>query len=557
MARKVLNIVVGTRLTKVCCTSPKRRGIRVLDNFMFPTPAGAVSDGIIEDPELLSSELTEQLKKHKLGKIKRVIFSISSSKIASREVYLPLMKDKQVGQTIATNASDYFPVDLSKYQITHTVLERIKNAEPKLRVLVLAAPLYMLEGYFELAKLCKLEITSIDSSGNSDYRALIALPDEKVTMYIDVDCSTSYVSFIQGKTLLLQRTFAFGGDMLIDNYMARNEIPATDFLETIQILSQGSPEYIGDEAIEQYELESDLDRLVNSISRSVDFFNSSRHTDAAQQIVLLGTCGRLAGLRELVEKDSGLPTVYLDDIHNLSAMTHAKGSAAAYINSIGSGISPLDFMPSSLTGRGASTPANREPSLAFGVISLILLLLGSASLVALSVMQYQAEEAKLTALRQEISDLEYTEPIYLSYEAHMGSELQLTEINQFYSMPNSQLSAFYSELEKKMPKEILILSASCTNGGVTMNVTVPGFDEAAVVIKQFRSFESISDIQVSDISLGTNEIGTETASFSINCIYGTNPYKNDLNPYSNLFTTDQIGPPDTASDSNRETEAVQ
>lgn len=546
MVEKKLNIEVGPRLTKVCCTIPKHKGIKIIDNFMFPTPADCVIDGVILDAEPLAEELKKQLSERNLSKIKKVVFSIFSSKIASREVYLPPMKDKQVGAVIATNASDYFPVDLSKYHVTYIILEHVKTREPKTRVLVLAVPMSMLEGYFTLATLCNLDITAIDSSGNSDYQALRTLNKDKVIMYVDVDCSTSYVSFIQGDSLLLQRTFAFGGDALVDNYMDSNHIAPSEFLSTLRSLSKGTDEFVGDNALSLDDIGNNLDRLINSISRSVDFFNSSRWNTSTQQIVLLGTCGKLIGLRELIEQNTGLPTMYLNEMRDISSITNSIQSPASYISCIGSNLAPVNFMPYSLKKKRVTQSTNNVQSLTFGIIAFSIFTVVGLIIALNSFINYKSALNERNAIQQEISDLEYTEPIYMSYQAHLETEQQLTDLENLYDSPNSKLSAFYQELEKKMPKEILILTASCTNEGISMDITVPGFDESAVVIKQFRSFESISNIQVSDVTLTVDESGKESANFSINCIYGINPYINDLNPYDGLFITD--------SDNTSETE---
>jgi Tfp pilus assembly PilM family ATPase len=65
-------------------------------------------------------------------------------------------------------------------------------------VLVLAAPLAILEGYFQLAEAAGLQISAIDYSGNSQYRALENKCGSEVTMCINVGCNNTNVSFMKG-----------------------------------------------------------------------------------------------------------------------------------------------------------------------------------------------------------------------------------------------------------------------------------------------------------------------------------------------------------------------
>ncbi|MHB8131902.1 MAG: type IV pilus biogenesis protein PilM, partial [Mobilitalea sp.] len=129
MAKKVLSIVIGTECTKVCEVSYKKnyknKGIRVYRSISFPTPPNSIEDGYIKDKNLFGEELKSQLKAGKL-KADKVIFSLSSSKIANREIILPPTKEKKIMDIIKTGASEYFPIDIKDYILSYSVLE--KNA---------------------------------------------------------------------------------------------------------------------------------------------------------------------------------------------------------------------------------------------------------------------------------------------------------------------------------------------------------------------------------------------------------------------------------------------
>jgi type IV pilus assembly protein PilM len=127
MAKKVLSIVIGTESTKVCEVSYKKnyknKGIRVYRSISFPTPPNSIEDGYIKDKDVFGEELRSQLKANKL-KSDKVIFSISSSKIANREIILPPMKEKKIMDIIKTGASDYFPIDIKDYILSYYILEK-------------------------------------------------------------------------------------------------------------------------------------------------------------------------------------------------------------------------------------------------------------------------------------------------------------------------------------------------------------------------------------------------------------------------------------------------
>jgi len=52
-----------------------------------------------------------------------------------------------------------------------------------------------------------------------------------------------------------------------------------------------------------------------------------------------------------------------------------------------------------------------------------------------------------------------------------------------------------------------------------LNIVTPGMEEADVVIKQLRGFESIKQLEVSTITESTDEGGISSATFSVRCGY--------------------------------------
>lgn len=532
---KVLNIEIGDRLTKVCCTVKKKRAYQILESFMFQMPEGYVTDGVIEDSAALAGVIRAQLDAHNLGDVKNVVFALSSGRIANREVKLPPMKEKLIASAIHTNATDYFPVDLTNYHVTYNLVEEVKGAEPGCRVNVMAAPISLLAGYFNVAKAAGLVIQAIDASGNSHYQALKGIGEKSVTMYIDVDCTGSFVNFMQDDNLLMQRTFAYGGDEMIARYLVSHGKNVNQYLEALDELTVDAGVLVGVPAlVSEDEVETSLGRLVSSVARSIDYFNSNRWEIAAQQIVLMGPCGKLVGLRELITASTGLPTMYIDELPGAAAMTNSAENASCYISCIGSSIKPVDLMPKSLVAKGK--PEKNEESIRSGVFCCSALVFLAIALSAFAIFKYQMANEELLDTKSQIESLEYTEESYLTYLSYQEGQAAVQTITEIAEQPNSRLVDFYRELEKKMPSSILLLSSVCANEGVSMNVTTGSYTDAAAVIKQFRTFESISVVDVNSVTRTTNEQGIERVSFSITCTYGTNPYLNDINPYGELVT---------------------
>ena len=135
MSKRVLSIAIGNEYTRVCeilyrKKHKKRKGILVYRSISFQNPENTIDDGYIINPRVYGEELRNQLKKGKL-KADRVIFTISSGRIASREIILPPVKEKNIMDIIKTGASEYFPIDISDYILSYLIIEKSSSKKSK------------------------------------------------------------------------------------------------------------------------------------------------------------------------------------------------------------------------------------------------------------------------------------------------------------------------------------------------------------------------------------------------------------------------------------------
>ena len=108
MAKKVLSIEMGNWWTKVVLAEPYKKSPRIDDMFYFRTPEKSVDDGMIRDRDRFLTALREELF-HRGIREKDVIFIINSTKVVTREITIPFVKDKDLQGIVATQAANYFP----------------------------------------------------------------------------------------------------------------------------------------------------------------------------------------------------------------------------------------------------------------------------------------------------------------------------------------------------------------------------------------------------------------------------------------------------------------
>lgn len=532
MTLKVLNVEVGKRLTKVCVTEKKGKSFSVSDTFVFETPEGSVVDGQIVSEINFGDKLNEELAARAIA-AKEVYFSIASSKIASRVVTTPAVKDDQIKNIVTTNAADYFPVDVSKYAIDSVMLERGAN---ECRVMVVAVPVLIVDSYIALAEYAGLIIKALDYSANSQFQVLKSIAGgEKVDMFITIDADSSSVNFSENGNLLMQRSLSVGGDEMICKYMARKEMGDDFYLAALNELSinpekksdeegnEEAAETVADDFIptevDGVDLSDSIYRLVGGISRSLDYFQSSNPDKEIGRVVLMGSCAHLSGLKESIAQNIGVETFWLDEMSDIRGLANSIGDISVYIGCLGARMAPLNILPASYLnshGGGKKKAINDKN---FGYVGGGACLILALILTVYSVSGYLVKKNKIEKVDTQISKLEYAEKEYNAYVTYSQGDKDLQKFVDGSISNNANLLAFFEELEKKMPTTLTLLSANCTEENVSLNVTCPSFKEASETLRQLRSFATIDIIKVSAITEAEDENGLTMARFSAVCTY--------------------------------------
>ena len=118
MNNRVLSIEIGNSFTKICEMDYKVKKPKVYKVLTVETPEGIVVDGMLQPTQEYADHLVNALGTNGI-RTKKVLFTISSTRVASREVQIPNVKANKIEALVKTNASDYFPVDLTQYEIGH------------------------------------------------------------------------------------------------------------------------------------------------------------------------------------------------------------------------------------------------------------------------------------------------------------------------------------------------------------------------------------------------------------------------------------------------------
>lgn len=290
---KILSVRIGKKYVKICELqyTANMKSVYVNRILKAKTPPDVVEDGFIKDFFAAESFLSAIIRENNMTATD-VIFSISSGKIATKEITVPIMKEKQLVEMIEANASEYFPIYLDDYILAHNILEKgnPKKGEKQMRVLVLAAPKELIDDYFQIAERLKLNVKSIDYAGNSAYQMIRRQIPAATSLVIQVQEETTTVNILKDNILKLQRTIPYGKNLPIEALAEKLNIDEDEAATLLETESYIHETFDGDPVTES------IRPIINNVLRVVDYYNSRNSDDPVEKAYLVGESVSLLGL---------------------------------------------------------------------------------------------------------------------------------------------------------------------------------------------------------------------------------------------------------------------
>lgn len=542
MNNRVLSIEIGNSFTKICEIDYKVKKPKVYKVLTVETPEGVVVDGMLQPTQEYADHLVNALGTNGI-RTKKVIFTISSTRVASREVQIPNVKANKIEALVKTNANDYFPVDLTQYEIGHYLAGGLTE-EGKLRVMALAVPKALLDSYYQLAQMCGWEVECFDYSSNSLYQILRDEKSEKVTMMIKIDENSTIVTVLSAGKVLLQRTVAYGVQDAIETMIASGAYAVNDPMSAVErfqkktclnrVLHQGDKlweenagrwedEDAGNVEVTaaRQKITASLEPLIVGVSRVIDFYDSRNGDTPIERTYVTGLGGSFSGMSKLFTNCLERKVHTLSDMDDKIGMSKAIRSTrpAAYISCLGAVLAPVGLIDKSQQKAKGMTVVSGTNYTFVSVAVLVLGVILSIAMAVTSLTRYFGTVAENVALQARVEELQPAQTVYNEYLSTAAQYDKYKYLYEYTENPNENLVEFINELEQILPDSFYTDSFSSDQTGISMTVNVEGKAAAARTILNIRNMESIEDVQISNITDNQDEMGGSWVMFSMTGTY--------------------------------------
>lgn len=520
MANRVLCIEIGNRMTHVVETDFKVKEPKIYKSFSFQTPDNLFKEETLADVLPFKERLDAGLEEHKI-KTRKAVFVLASSRIASRDVVIPHVKENRIRTLLYANSAEYFPVDLEKYQLSYRLLDEVEEeGEQKYKLMVLAVPNEMIDAYKSLAKVCLLTLVDLDYIGNAATQLLEKNIKNDLYAAVRLEEDTTMITIVRENKIELQRTFPYGiADVIQAVQKSGHFGEDIDFYETLEKMRKENVLTLEEEEIRE-DITEGFRAITGNVSRVMNFYSSNHAGAEMENVVLYGIGADICGMEQYLSEELSLP---VSGEQLREAFPQEKGNTGdyyplMYLTCVGAAVNPMKFRLEDEKEVAEKKKEHKqihiEPKQFFGicvVVSLVLLL---------AVIPYYGYlKMGVHKLQKERSEKQYLADEYKEYNQAKTEYEKIENLYQETTTTSEGIGDFIDELEKNMPSDILVRSITSNSESVTMDIRVSSKREAAKVVDELSGFESISDVQVESLEETKSETNQSYVDFMVICTY--------------------------------------
>lgn len=533
MAKKVLSIEIGDWWTKVVLAEPYKRSPQIENMFYFRTPEKTVEGGIIKDRDKFVASLKESLALHQVTE-RDVIFIINSTKVITREISIPSVKDKMLPGIVETQAPEHFPMDISGYTISYQKMGEFVDDDNKkqLKLALIAVPDSLLSTYLSIAKIGNFNIEAFEYIGNS----VVSFTKAHYNMnniVIQLEENATIVSIIVNRRLAFQRVVPNGygntlGIVMDHTVLNVGSIPEAYHFLTTHNLAYKRPKVADLSTEEDQRRQKALEEAYADVREALsyhvrvaltalEYYRTQSRKDFYGVMRVVGDGARIAGIKKLFTDE--IPLELMDDdvlsgIHLSRSIARDDIADIDFTSTIGALIAPLGIKPKEIVAQ-----ESRKSTMKVAYFGFAASLLISAALVTSGAMKYLAAANEHDYLTSRIQQLSYIQRIY---DVNAAAKTQAGEFAAFDMMSNTDnemLSLLIESLERQLPSAVTIQSLSAVGNEISMNLTSPDKLTIAQMLVNFQDIPILGNVSIPSMAEEIDDLGNSRWTYSVSATY--------------------------------------
>ncbi len=325
-APPLVGLDISSTAVKLLQLSQSGGRYRIEHYAVEPLPPNAVVEKNIVEVEAVGEAIRRAVQRSGI-KTRFAAAAVAGSAIITKVLPMQadLSEDELEGQ-IQAEANQYIPYPLEEVSMDFEVLGPVKDNPEMVNVLLAASRTENVEMRSAALSLGGLTAKVIDVEAFAMENAFRLIADQLpggrdgLVAIVDIGATMTTLNVLKNQRSIYTREQVFGGKQLTDEVMRRYGL---SYEEAGLAKRQGGlPESYEIEVLEPFK-----EAMAQQVSRLLQFFFAGSEHNRVDQIVLAGGCASIAGVKEMVEEQIGVPTVIASPVASMTLSPKVQAQA--------------------------------------------------------------------------------------------------------------------------------------------------------------------------------------------------------------------------------------
>jgi len=302
--RQVVGVDIGTTSLKVCLIDKAKEGGLALSGLGCRFyDHELLHDGNVIDRLFVANEI-----RHILGssaiKTKWAASALSSYSVITKRMSMPLLDEEALENAVRLEVESIIPFPLNEIYYSYSVMGPDEEKEKMISLLIVAAKKEIVDDYvetFEAAGL-SLSVLDVDILAVTNLIEEIYEPTGDSILAADIGASVTSMAVVKGPNLEFTKEIRIGG-----NYVTR-ELAKSQNLTYKEAEEKKLRAEDGAAAL----LQDFVSNVAAEIHKTVNFYAATKPRATVGRIYLTGGSSAAPGIRESIEKATGIKVEFLN-----------------------------------------------------------------------------------------------------------------------------------------------------------------------------------------------------------------------------------------------------
>ncbi len=296
---QVIGIDVGSSSLKLLDIKDSPRGPELIKFGQIAMPRGAIVNGELLEPGVLSDRLVELVSSCGC-KRRPVVSCLSGNSVLVKKVNFNQMGEEELRELLQDEGAKYLPFeDISHVYLDFQVLKGSDVNPNQMEVLIVAAKKDVVDSYTQAFLKAGLEVVIMDVDSyaiETMYEENYDFDDDEVVALIDIGASATNINVLKGGISIFTRSFSLGGN-IITEAIGRELGVAFDEAELIKITGVSGETAEREKLREKIIIEAES--IIQEIESSLDYLKFQAR-EFVKQIVLSGGSATIADFDRVI-----------------------------------------------------------------------------------------------------------------------------------------------------------------------------------------------------------------------------------------------------------------